>query len=522
MTGNVTASSLRVAPPESTRPVSDTVIRRIPFALAALAGAAYLTACSGDHATSPDHPSVASIEVSADHTALLVGQTAQLTAAAKDSAGSIMSGVEISFASSDTSVAKVTAAGVVIAAAAGGATMFASASGKSGSIGMTITAPPPPPGPPPPPPPPPPPSGAIHVGPTRTYKTPCAAIAIAAVGDTIDIDAATYSGDVCVITTANLTLRGVGGRPTLDAAGKSAQGKAIWVIHTTNTTVENIEFANAVVPDDNGAGIKLETGDLTVRNCYFYHNQDGLLTNADSTSDIVVEGTEFAFSGNTPDPGFMHNIYIGAAHSFTLRYSYSHDVFDGNLVKSRAANNYILYNRISGETSTDSYELDLPNGGRSYVIGNIIEQGPSSPNHSIIEYGAEGVRAGYASDLFVVNNTIVNDESVGTFVNVAAGVTTPAVLRNNIFAGPGTVTNQASAVLQSNRTAADGDPKFANRAAYDYHLLAGSPAIDAGSAPGSAFGFSLVPVLQYVHPTQSVTRTVLGAAIDVGAYEHAP
>jgi hypothetical protein len=191
-------------------------------------------------------------------------------------------------------------------------------------------------------------------------------------------------------------------------------------------------------------------------------------------------------------------------------------------VKSRAANNYILYNRISGESSTDSYEIDLPNGGRSYVIGNVIEQGPNSPNHSIIEYGAEGVRAGYASDLFVVNNTIVNDESAGTFVNVAGGVTTPAVLRNNIFAGPGSVTNQGTAIVQANITAANGDPKFANRAAYDYHLLAGSPAIDAGTAPGSGFDFSLTPVMQYVHPVQSMARVVTGSAIDAGAYERAP
>jgi hypothetical protein len=107
-------------------------------------------------------------------------------------------------------------------------------------------------------------------------------------------------------------------------------------------------------------------------------------------------------------------------------------------------------------------------------------------------------------------------------VNVASGITTPAVLRNNIFAGPGTVTNQGTAVLQSNRTAADGDLKFVNRAGYDYHLLAGSPAIDAGTAPGTAFGFSLVPSMQYVHPVQSVARAVSGSSIDAGAYERSP
>ena len=362
----------------------------------------------------------------------------------------------------------------------------------------------------------------VRAGPTRTYKTPCAAIAVAHANDVIEIDAATYTADVCVISTSGLTLRGVGGRPKLDAGGQSAEGKAIWVIRNANTTIENIEFANATVPDNNGAGIRHESGNLTIRNCYFNHNQDGILTGADSTSDVVIESSEFAYSGETPTPGFEHNMYIGAIHSFTLRASYSHDVFEGNLVKSRARTNYILYNRITGESGSDSYELDLPNGGRSYVIGNIIEQGASSPNHSIIEYGAEGIPAGRSMELFVVNNTIVNDESAGTFVPVGGAVTTPVTLRNNIFAGPGTITTQATAVLESNITVADGDPKFVNRAGYDYRLLAGSPAIDHGVDPGAAFGVSLAPVLQYVHPMSTVARVTKGSAIDRGAYEFVP
>jgi len=75
---------------------------------------------------------------------------------------------------------------------------------------------------------------------------------------------------------------------------------------------------------------------------------------------------------------------------------------------------------------------------------------------------------------------------------------------------------------RANTTAADGDPKFVDRTAYDYHLLAGSPAIDHGAAPGSAFGVSLVPALEYVLPTSTVSRVSAGSAIDRGAYELVP
>jgi hypothetical protein len=62
----------------------------------------------------------------------------------------------------------------------------------------------------------------------------------------------------------------------------------------------------------------------------------------------------------------------------------------GHDVKSRARENYILYNRISdGPDGTASYEVDLPNGGLSYLIGKVIQQGPRTDNNTIVSYGAE-------------------------------------------------------------------------------------------------------------------------------------
>jgi hypothetical protein len=77
----------------------------------------------------------------------------------------------------------------------------------------------------------------LHVGPGRSLTSPSAAAAVARSGDIVEIDAGTYSGDVATWTQDDLTLRAVGGRVHLKAAGQSAQGKAIWVIAGDHTLV---------------------------------------------------------------------------------------------------------------------------------------------------------------------------------------------------------------------------------------------------------------------------------------------
>ncbi len=356
----------------------------------------------------------------------------------------------------------------------------------------------------------------LRVGPGKPYAKPCAAIAAASPGDTIEIDTSvTYLGDVCGWSTSGLTLRGVGGgRAHIDANGKNYGGKGIWVIAGTNTTVENIEFSGATVVDQNGAGIRQEGDNLTVRNCYFHDNDEGILADGSANGTILIEFSEFARNGF--GDGQSHNLYINHVGKFIFRYNYSHQAKIGHLLKSRATENYILYNRLTDETTgTASYEINLPNGGLSYVIGNLIEQGPNTDNSAMISYLEEGpTAANPSSALFVVNNTLVNDYTSGTFVYVASGAV-PAVIKNNIFAGPGSLTNQATAVKANNFL---GDAKLADPTNYDYHLLTGSPAINAGADPGSGSGYSLLPVFQYVHPACAEGRTSVGT-IDIGAYE---
>lgn len=360
-------------------------------------------------------------------------------------------------------------------------------------------------------------AATLQVGVDKPYLTPCAALQVATPGDVIEIDAGLYKGDVCAFYADNLTIRGVNGRAHLDADGKYAQGKGIWVPKGNNTVIENIEFSGAKVPSRNGAGIRQDGRDLTVRNCYFHDNENGILGGT-AGSTILIEFTEFARNGY--GDGYSHNVYIGHIDTLIFRFNYSHEANVGHLLKTRAGVNYILYNRLTGESGTASYEVNIPNGGTTYLIGNLIQQGPTTQNSTMLSYLEEGLHAlNPGKDLYVINNTFVNQRHAGTFVRADLRGLIPPVITNNIFAGPGTLTNRADAELITNlRVTNAADAQLVDLNNVDYRLTDASPAINAGSQPREANDFSLKPFYQYVQPACG-ERRVSNGIIDIGAYE---
>ena len=154
-----------------------------------------------------------------------------------------------------------------------------------------------------------------NVGPARSY-TYCSQVApLVQHGDTVEIDFATYINDPQVIWNKNnLYIVGIGGRPRLEAgsiiANDMSNGKGIFVISGSNVHVHNVEFANAVVQDNNGAGIRQEGANLHISNCRFVANEMGILAGNIPDCKTTVEYCEFVNGGSTLNPGYQHNIYI--------------------------------------------------------------------------------------------------------------------------------------------------------------------------------------------------------------------
>jgi hypothetical protein len=371
----------------------------------------------------------------------------------------------------------------------------------------------------------------LSVGPGKTYSTIAAAAAKAVDGDVIQVDAGTYTDDVVVWRQNNITIRAVGsGRAAVVgnrvisfvSGDDRNNGKALWVVAGSNVRVENIEFSNAQVTDGNGAGIRNDGRNLTVCNGYFHDNQDGFLGTAIGT--LTIQYSTFAHNGI--GDGYTHNVYVDDGESsgdkLVFEFNDSNNVRIGHTLKTRSRENYILYNRLVDDTGgTSSYNIDVPNGGIAVVVGNVIQQGPSTDNPVMLAYGAEGLASdGRTHELYVANNTFVNDlGSNGVFLSTAAGVSTFRS-SNNLYVGGGTVF-QGKQPTASSTDLATSSPAFVDRASLNYQLTGASPAINAGSNPGIENGFSLAPEYEVVAGGRRMARPTSGA-LDIGAYEFAP
>lgn len=93
---------------------------------------------------------VASVTVTPDSASLNVGDTLRLVAVARDSAGTVLSGQELTWSSGAGSVATVSATGLVTAQSGGATAVTVTCGGQSTTATIVVTAAPPPPPPPPP------------------------------------------------------------------------------------------------------------------------------------------------------------------------------------------------------------------------------------------------------------------------------------------------------------------------------------------------------------------------------------
>lgn len=347
-------------------------------------------------------------------------------------------------------------------------------------------------------------AATLRVGPGEPITRITDAARLAKNGDTVEILPGEYRGDVTAWEQKTLTIRGIGNRPVLIADGKSAEGKAIWVIRNGDIRIENIEFRGARVPDRNGAGIRLEHGQLHVRNCSFIDNQTGILTSNDRKSSLTIENSIFAQAPRQME-SLPHLLYVGQIESVSITGSRFHNGYRGHLIKSRARRSDILYNLIyDGSEGEASYEIDLPNGGIANLVGNVMGQSDKTQNPVVISYGAEGNRWA-ENKLTISHNTLISDRLMGAwFLRVFTDkFDTPPEVRaiNNLVVGLGAFSLGASGDFHGNYPALP--VQLNNPQALDFTLPKGSLLRSLGVTPydyAEGKQDKLVPMFEFNFP----------------------
>jgi nitrous oxidase accessory protein NosD len=228
------------------------------------------------------------------------------------------------------------------------------------------------------------------------------ALAAALPGDRVVLAPGIYA-EGAVIETPGLVLRG---EPGAHLRGHAVEGKAALVVKADGVVIEGIECSGIAVRDNNGACIRIEGDEVTVRNVHFHDNQQGILSGA-GAGVLVVEDSLFERNGFD---GQAHGVYIGpGVEELIFRNNRILATMGaGHGLKSRAQQTIIDSNLIAGLDGRDSRAIDIPNGGKVVIRGNVLEKGPNSESGQMIGLALEGSLHD-VNDTLIENNLFVFD-----------------------------------------------------------------------------------------------------------------
>ena len=175
--------------------------------------------------------------------------------------------------------------------------------------------------------------------------------------------------------------------------GRTCEGKAALVLRGRGAEVSGLVFQNMRVPDFNGAGIRLEQGDLTVAESWFRDSEQGILTGDDGRGRIIVDRSTFSRLGTCEgSAGCAHSIYTGEYGQLRITRSRFEEGRGGHYVKSRAARVEIASSSFDDARGrATNYMIDLPEGAGGQISNNWFVQGSDKENYSaFIAVAAEG------------------------------------------------------------------------------------------------------------------------------------
>lgn len=287
--------------------------------------------------------------------------------------------------------------------------------------------------------------------------------------------------------------------------------------------VEQWTIRNNTVHDTNNIGIGAIGFEGVAPDPAFDQARDGVIFGNTvyniSSYGNPAYGNEYAADGIYVDGGTRILIERNRVHHVDLGIEVASE-HAGRTSSDVIVRNNLVYFGNSAGISIGGYAANVGGSERVKILGNTLlandQQGTGSGEFQI-QY--------HASDNLFANN-LVYASSGGVLVSAYTGDTiAPAVLDNNLYwvtaggADPswvwkGVEYNSLTAFRAGSAQDAQAlwaNPQLLNLSAPDLQVASGSPAIDAGQDPGG----SLVGSVDFAGKPR-----IVGAAIDIGAYEH--
>lgn len=231
--------------------------------------------------------------------------------------------------------------------------------------------------------------------------------AVNAIGErsgTVVIASGTYR-DCAVVPRGEVAfVAAVPGQVVFDNA--ICEGKAALVVRGRAARVEGIIFQNAHIAEGNGAGIRLEHGNLIVRQAWFRDNDEGILSSDDPAATVLIDHSTFTRLGRC-DRGLScaHGVYFGDYALVTIRNSRFEAGRGGHYVKSRSARIDITdcsFDDSAGHAT--NYMIDLSTGASGTIRNNWFVDGPDKENRTTFISNAPEGHAHSADSLVIENN----------------------------------------------------------------------------------------------------------------------
>jgi hypothetical protein len=167
--------------------------------------------------------------------------------------------------------------------------------------------------------------------------------------------------------------------------GGICEDKAVLVLRGRSARVEGLVFTHMRVGDGNGAGIRIEQGNLDVVQSLFVDGQCGILSAADPHGTIAIDHSTFSRLGKEPDGSGAHSVYIGHYGAVRITASRFERGTGGHYLKSRSPRIEVLDSSFDdSQGDNTNYMVDLPEGATGRIAGNIFLQGNGKENYSTL------------------------------------------------------------------------------------------------------------------------------------------